>query len=60
MKAIYEYRERIEQEEREEARDVVIGFKKESMDPNRPIVNWERKVQENLKKRMDQHRKLNR
>jgi len=55
MKALYEYREKIEKEERQESREVVIEFKKESMDPNRPIVLWEKRIREKLKKQKKIH-----
>lgn len=49
MGHILDYKENILHEEEQEAQDVTIEFKKDTLDPTRPIVTWERKL--NMKKR---------
>jgi hypothetical protein len=39
----------VEKEDAEEAKDVTFEFKRQRMDPMRPVIKWERSV--NLKKR---------
>ena len=48
---IFDYKEQIEAEEINEARDVAIDFKKQMMDPNRQVVIWERKLANDMKKK---------
>lgn len=50
LRVIYEYREGIENEEREEAKEVAVSFKKDSLDPTRPIIKWERDIARTRKK----------
>ena len=38
LRVIYEYREGIENEEREESKEVAVNYKKDSLDPTRPII----------------------
>ena len=46
---IYDYKEIADKEDEQEAREVTMDFKRERMDPRRPIIQWERSV--NTKKR---------
>ena len=50
LRVIYEYREGIENEEKEEAKEVAVNFKKDSLDPTRPIIKWERDIARAQKK----------
>ena len=48
---ILDYKENILNEEEKEAKEVTIEFKKDTLDPSRPIVQWERVL--NVKKRTE-------
>ena len=50
LRVIYEYREGIENEERDESKEVAVSFKKDSLDPTRPIIKWERDMARAKKK----------
>ena len=52
---ILDYKENILNEEEQEAKEVTIEFKKDTLDPSRPIVQWERVL--NVKKRNELGRK---
>lgn len=52
---ILDYKENILNEEEQEAKEVTIEFKKDTLDPSRPIVQWERTL--NVKKRNELNRK---
>ena len=52
---IYDYKEIADKEDEKEAREVTMDFKRERMDPRRPIIQWERSV--NTKKRNELARK---
>ena len=47
---ILKYKEKQLKEEEEEALEVTIDFKKDTLDPDRPIVAWEKKA--NLQRRL--------
>ena len=52
---ILDYKENILNEEEMEAKEVTIEFKKDTLDPTRPIVQWEKTL--NAKKRNELGRK---
>ena len=47
--SMLDYKQTMEQEELEEAREVTIDFKRDTLNPDRPIIAWEKTI--NLKKR---------
>jgi predicted pyridoxine 5'-phosphate oxidase superfamily flavin-nucleotide-binding protein len=52
---VLEYQENILNEEEQEAKEATIEFKKDTLDPSRPIVAWEKAL--NMRKRNELNRK---
>ena len=46
---LYDYKELAERNDTQEAREVTMDFKRQRMDPRRPVIQWEKSV--NTKRR---------
>jgi hypothetical protein len=55
---IYDYREAAYKEESQEAREVTMKFKLERMDPRRPIIKWERSMNNKIRNELSKKTRM--